>query len=142
MAGWCLLQSELASASQDNSNAGLFRENIWSGPKHPFLFPNNVYTWHGTPHLSLTSSLTLHPSLYPRCHCMCRSFVGSELLVPCLGVSAVSYLLWEPRALEPYLHISCSNLWNELCESIDESPLGKLPRFLHFPSVRTMSNIP
>ena len=64
--GWqgrCLLQSELTSASQNNSNAGLFRENIWSGPKHPFLFPNNVYTWHGTPHLSLTSSLTLHPSL-------------------------------------------------------------------------------
>ena len=54
----------------------------------------------------------------------------------------MSYLLWEPRALEPYLQISCSNLWNELCESIDESPLGKLLQFLHFPSVRTMSNIP
>ena len=111
------------------------------GLKILFYFQISCMPSVGTPCLRLTLFLTLcpvsqpHPSLVLIHHTSLR-----WLPAPCLDVLAMSYLLWEPRALEPYLQIS-SDLWNELCENIDESILGELLQSLHFPSIRIMSHI-
>ena len=112
------------------------------GLKTLFYFQISCMPDTGTPRLSLTLFLTLCPisQPHPTLVLIHHSFLHLSP-APCLNVLALSYFLWEPRALEPYLQIS-SDLWNELCENIDESTLGELLQSLHFPSIRTMSHVP